>query len=66
MILQVSRAFLKDQFRTAHSSNSTASAEFGGGASSGGPKGTAPSGGGEAECLFVFACPKEAENLPHY
>jgi len=20
----------------------------------------------EAECLFVFSCPKEAANLPHY
>jgi len=20
----------------------------------------------EAECLFVFVCPKEAANLPHY
>jgi len=22
--------------------------------------------GGKAECLFVFPCPKEAANLPHY
>jgi len=32
--------------------------------------GTAPGEGGakppEAECLFVFACPKEAANLPYY
>jgi len=43
------------------------------GAPSGGPEDRAPCGSSkgkasapEAECLFVFVCPKEAANLPHY
>jgi len=43
-------------------------------APSGGPGAEPPVRGGgvrgqsplEAECLFVFACPKEAANFPHY
>ena len=59
---------LSDQFRTAQSSNSMESAEHEpitgvwGGAPSEGPGGQPP----EAECFFVFACPNEAVNLPHY
>ena len=53
------QGFLKDQFRTAQGLNSMASLYrgSGGGAPSGSPGDRAP---GEAECLFVFVCPKEA------
>ena len=74
-----STGLFKDQFRTAQGSNSMASAErdyirgSGCGAPSGGPEDRAPGGSSkgkasapEAECLFVFVCPKEAANLPHY
>ena len=63
------QGFLKDQFRTAQSSNFMASAKrepitgVWGQNPRWGSGGEAPP---EAECLFVFACPKEAANLPHY
>jgi len=76
--LRCIRAFLKDQFRTAQSSNSMASAErepitgVWGPEPPAGVQGAEPPVRGqgakppEAKCLSVFACPKEAAPLPHY
>jgi len=80
-IIYTKPGLFKDQFRTAHSSNSMASAErelitgVWGQSPQWGSRGQSPRWGWgegqgakppEAECLFVFACPKEAANLPHY
>ena len=68
--LSKKQGFFKDQFRTAQSWNSMANAEReaitgvrGAETPVGGSGGQSPA---EAECLFVFACPTEAANLPHY
>jgi len=72
------QGFFKDQFRTARGSNSMASEErepitgVWRRSPQRGSRGRAPGGGSggrsppEAECLSVFACPKEAANLPNY
>jgi len=77
MVFHIIRLF-KNQFRTAQGSNSMVNAERDhnsrglGTEPQWGSRGQSPrwelrgAKPSEAECLFVFACPKEAANLPHY